>query len=848
MKNWKKILTYFLLIVVFVFALLHVSFRLLLKYGLPDYLENNPQYSIRYDQFEIGFVKGDVLFTNFSITTKKNDSKSIQIKGKADTLYIKNLNIIDAVLKKRINTDSIWIVRPDMSLDFSIQSDKDKKFKSPIDVKNIRIDKGTLALKYFEHKYSARQINLEISDISFTDDKNLKAFPFSFKLKKIESSKIFYQNQTILLSIDNATSENHVTNISNFEIRAMKKENLSEDFIDVIIPNLKIQNLGLKENQISFSYINLQNPKIEVKLPKTSEAVSQADFPYSLLFNKLNLNNANINICSKENKALFSVKNFTSKFDSLVLDAKIEGTVPVSVKNFSFYGNDLEFMTRDYYSVSLGSFNGNRNRVKVKNLSLKQNLSKEVFAKKFPHRNQIIEFTANEVMLDKYEETKDQISLAKLYFSGANLDFQRLFKGTYKKSEKAILFKEIEFHNSSVNYKNVYKQSAFSVKDLNGKINSFSFLGHSKSFLPFYYKNFSISGNSFVLNSGKYYSIHLGRFSATPNKIDVYNFAMKPRYSQSQFIKMIPHEKDYYDLKAESISFQGQNIFRNDAKIILLDQVIINKAYADIFRSKIPKDDTRIKPMYSDLLRSIKHPMYIKNVQAKNSTLIYSEDNPNNQNRRGTISFHSMSLVANNINSGKMKDKPTLVPIHVSCIFMNQSPMEVDWGFDTKSLQDNFKISGTIKDLTADRINQFSASHNIKSTGEINNLIFSFYGDKESMKGSFGITHDNLRISILNKENQEERKFVSDLANIFVRRKSRESKSNVQINAVRNKEKSFFNFFWLGIQDGLKKSLTPLKIERIEEGIQKKNENKEIRKTQKEARKATKEAKKNLRK
>jgi hypothetical protein len=56
--------------------------------------------------------------------------------------------------------------------------------------------------------------------------------------------------------------------------------------------------------------------------------------------------------------------------------------------------------------------------------------------------------------------------------------------------------------------------------------------------------------------------------------------------------------------------------------------VNIQSADANIFRSKIPKDDPKEKALYSKMLRSIKFPLQINNLDVKNSVLVYEEDTP----------------------------------------------------------------------------------------------------------------------------------------------------------------------------------------------------------------------------
>ena len=112
---------------------------------------------------------------------------------------------------------------------------------------------------------------------------------------------------------------------------------------------------------------------------------------------------------------------------------------------------------------------------------------------------------------------------------------------------------------------------------------------------------------------------------------------------------MIPTQKDLYDLKAPTISFVGNYDLLNQNKFINLSDVLLNNVNANIFRSKIPKNDLTVKPLYSKMLRSIKVPLFIANFDMKNSVLVYEED-ITTSNGPGKISFKPFNL---NIKKGR---------------------------------------------------------------------------------------------------------------------------------------------------------------------------------------------------
>ena len=167
-----------------------------------------------------------------------------------------------------------------------------------------------------------------------------------------------------------------------------------------------------------------------------------------------------------------------------------------------------------------------------------------------------------------------------------------------------------------------------------------------------------------------------------------------------------------------------------------------------------------------------------------------------------------------------MAGKPTIVPITIQCKFMGVSPMKVKWSFDTANRNDAFAISGNISDLAASRINPFIEPYlKIRATGLISDLIFDFKGSKHDIHGSLKMAHQNLKITIL-KQTGEKDKILSAIANIFVTSNSGNFPASAEVEPVeRDKTKSFFNLFWRGIEQGLKKMLIGKNAPKTEQSI-----------------------------
>ena len=390
-------------------------------------------------------------------------------------------------------------------------------------------------------------------------------------------------------------------------------------------------------------------------------------------------------------------------------------------------------------------------------------------------------------------------------------------KPTFEGIQFPLKIKNVIVKNSNLEIDSKNQPLVF--KDLNANIQHIEMNDQTiKDGIPFKTGNYSLTTRNFIYKT-KFYNLSASLLKLNKNTIQISNFAMKPTVSRAQYIKMIPTEKDLYDLKINQVNANGKWDLASATKFLDVENITINNMDANIFRSKIPNDDLTVKPMYSQLLRSIKFPVFVKNLEVKNSLLVYEEDTKKSDGP-GKLTFNNFNMNVKNLNSGKMKGKPTLVPIAITCKFMNASPMNVKWSFDTANRNDAFAISGNISDLPASRINPFIEPYlKIQATGLISDLIFNFKGTQHGINGTLKMVHQNLKIAIL-KQTGEKDKILSAVANIFVKTDSGIYPESVVVeNVERDKTKSFFNMFWRGIEQGLKKTLIGKNAPKAEQSI-----------------------------
>ncbi|MEG1022348.1 MAG: hypothetical protein RSE50_12615, partial [Myroides sp.] len=94
----------------------------------------------------------------------------------------------------------------------------------------------------------------------------------------------------------------------------------------------------------------------------------------------------------------------------------------------------------------------------------------------------------------------------------------------------------------------------------------------------------------------------------------------------------------------------------------------------------------------------------------------------------------------------------------------------------------------------------------VQASGKIDHMAFNFNGNNDQANGNYAMDFKNLKMTLFNKENKE-RKVLTAAANLVVRSDTDGFKKTEIKPVDRKKEKSFFNFLWLCIMQGLKQTV-----------------------------------------
>lgn len=830
-KPWVKKLLKGLGILLGIILLANFGLNIWLKTQLPDYIKKNTNYKVSYKSLSVDLGTGNILATGITVNNKNpQDISVIGFQGTIDTLKISRFGIYDAIFNNVISSNDLLLAKPNLNIILAKPKDiKTDKEQNPVSFENIKISNGTIhVFKHTKQKLLAvNDLDLFVENLQLTEETLENRLPVTFDRYSIKGRDVFFQSADIYtINVNKITTTNGQVSVDGFYLKPIidfeqfiKKYPKKKQLIAATIQKMNFKDVLLKDNKVSLKNAVFQNPNIVIYTTNAIPDKVKKPIGFELDLEDFKFNNATLQINKPNgNKLLFAKDvNLNIKNIEFSKDTSVE-MIPFRYKDFSFSGREIEYS--NHQDIKAGSIVLNPKKGDIRNISIVPNDTKS--------GKTTMNLIASQIAFDinKWEvaDKKLNLDIKDVLVNQVN---GTITAGTAKSTKKSdfsgiqfpILIRNFSLKNSNLTYD--LKQQPLQFKDLNATIKDIELTEKPKNGgLAVKVKDYKLTTKNFAYKT-KFYNMTVGLLEFDKNKIKVDRFAMKPLVSRAEFIRMIPVEKDLYDLEVNQIMVKGNWDLFSESKFIHATNMTISSANANIFRSKIPEDDPKEKPLYSRLLRSIKIPMFVDQLRLKNSILEYEEDTPKSSGP-GKLTFTNFNMNVKNLNSGKMKGKPTQVDLKIDCTFMKTSLLSVNWGFDVADQSDRFTIGGKLSNIPAIALNAFVVPYmSITATGTIQEMLFNFKGNPKGIGGTFNMKHKDLKVSILDKKSKEKKGVLSAVANIFIKTDSGKFPESVVVeNVERDPTKSFFNLFWKGIEDGLKKTLIGIDIGKTKKTVE----------------------------
>lgn len=743
---------------------------------LPELIaeKNDTPYNFTYEDIEYSPALRRLTVSGITVTPKDTitHKNTTYIKGHLDNIVIQGVAIKELFKTKNLKANKIKLNTLDIVViqgDTVVEQPKEVNITNIIDINTIAVNNAHIVIKNRANHTRLNEVynfNADITGVHFAQEVKEKGLPFSYEGYTMSCDSVYnklndWHKLTLGKVIINPTSlEVNQVSIEPFS-KTVNSNNLEKNLLSVNIPKVSLTGTdwGYRDEKhfyLQIGKIETDSTAITIKNNKLKEDITIAE-QQPKKGKKKNAKKSNTPIV----KAVDTIPSLVP-FDLQIGDIKI---------------NKLSLDALDTW------------KTEKMNISISKIVNKageQMEINKLLIDSPTITLTPNQVKKKPSNKTK-------LLMDRIKLDTLVVNKGAFaihqRKGDKHTL--NIADVNATI---------------LNIKINDKTSLNK----IPFSYDKTKFTTGAIKYDTQKYYDITADNLSIDNKDLKLTNFVMKPKYSRKKTVSMFRYADDIFTLNAKEITLKDYKWDFDKAGVLLFKTELlnINQLDANIFRDKSPTFNMSIKPMFSKKLRDIPFGLQVNTVAIKNSKLVY-EETDKNAVAPGKIMFHNFNATIKNVYSGYGQTKVPTTSIAVNARFMNAAPLRVDWTFNVLNRSDQFNIQGKITNFPANSMQPFLQPYIKASTqGSISLVTFNFSGNNRSATGTYGMKYEDLKVTIYKKDGEKKKKFLSAVGNMFIRKSTKDEVKTVNIKTVdRVQEKSFFNYLWLCIMQGLKQTV-----------------------------------------
>lgn len=324
--------------------------------------------------------------------------------------------------------------------------------------------------------------------------------------------------------------------------------------------------------------------------------------------------------------------------------------------------------------------------------------------------------------------------------------------------------------------------------------------------IPFNYGSYLVLDAKLEVKVNELHDLLISEINARDGRVELKNVQIKPLYDKETFNKHISHAESWYNMNIARVKLDNLQLkSKNDGLLLSNPLMEIEKAHLEIYKDKTFPEIDEKKTLYSEKLRKLKLKVAFDTIDLNNSRIFYSEKTQVGKTA-GELSFIDLKGTIQNLTNIKTKGKTKLSAI---ATFMGAAKITLEHSFHTWNTNNEFSASGRLSALDAAEANKFlEPTGNIQLEGKIERLAFNMLGNEDSAKGDMEFEYHNFSVEIQDKEKTNKKKMLSALVNFFTNTNtSREEVKIANIEVARNKQRSFWNFLWTFVFDGIKKSI-----------------------------------------
>lgn len=406
------------------------------------------------------------------------------------------------------------------------------------------------------------------------------------------------------------------------------------------------------------------------------------------------------------------------------------------------------------------------------------------------------------------------IIISELYLEEPSFTFRKKKKGvstnkTKSDSPKNITIKKCNIQNGRLKvFRDATDSLHAKIEDIDLIMTEVSITEQTRTQdIPVTFETYQLDTNMGYYDLGPLEFIQWENLHLDSEMGHIKKLVLRSKYNKKEFSEKLTVEHDHYNLEIDSLSLSQPDFgFDTGSPKLHLAQLHLQQPKIEVYRDKLLPDDTTHKKLYNQTLRDLDLDLQVDTIDISEGSVSYQERIEADVDPE-RLRFTDVSATILNMHS---KGSGT-VSVDIEAQLMGDGPLTLDWSFDPKNTNNEFLITGSLSNFDSAKINPFLRT-NMKAEvkGSINQMYFTFSGHELESQGDMKMNYDQFEFIVLKENRLGVNKLLTAVVSLFTNDGKKTESDGFRYGhyvVQRNTEKSFFNYLWLNIKEGLMETM-----------------------------------------
>ncbi|MDF0709111.1 DUF748 domain-containing protein [Flagellimonas okinawensis] len=374
---------------------------------------------------------------------------------------------------------------------------------------------------------------------------------------------------------------------------------------------------------------------------------------------------------------------------------------------------------------------------------------------------------------------------------------------------KSISINNFQIHNGSFKLLEAPSDSIITLQQIEFTLSDIHFDQETAAEkIPFTYGDYSFQTKNGYYDLGPLEHIKFEQLQLSPDDGEISGFTLQTKYSKDELSKRLAFEHDHYDLSVQKISLNQWNYgIEGNLPFFHLEKLQLQSPSFHVYRDKLLPDDVSHKKIYNQALRDLKMDLQVDSITISKGLITYEERleadvAPEN------LSFTQIDATINNLHTLGNGN----ITIAADAKLMDNGQLEFEWEFDPQSKSNDFLAKGSLTNFESESITPFLKTNlNAEVSGTIQQMYFTISGNELESQGDMKMKYDNFEFTVLKKDRLGVNKLLTAVVNLFTKDGNKTDDDGFRhgdFKVERRQDKSFFNYLWINLKEGLVHTMT----------------------------------------